>query len=179
VTRQAPGRGQLFSITTPCGTCGGSGVDPASACPACGGTGVQAGERRVTVKIPAGARDGSHLRLRGQGQPGQRGGAPGDLFLRLRVEPDPRYRREGDDVHSDVDVPAPVAVLGGKVAVRTLHGEAQVTVPPATSAGAVLRLKGQGIGGGDHLAHVRVTVPASPTDAERELYRKLRELRAP
>ncbi len=176
ITQRTAEEGQLFSVTSSCPDCGGSGLDPGAACDACGGTGVVAGERRVTVTIPAGSRDDQTLRLRSLGGPGFRGGAPGDLLLHIRVEPDPRFRREGNDLHVDADVPAPVAVLGGKVSVPTLNGEATVTVPEGTSAGNKLRLKGEGVANGDLLVHVRVTVPRKPTDEERDLYRRLAEL---
>lgn len=130
----------------------------------------------VDVTIPAGAEDGTALRLGGLGQAGLRGGPPGDLILRLRVAPHPHLRREGDDVHVDLPVSAPTAVLGGKVPVRTLDGEGTVRVPPGTSSGTMLRLRGQGIRRGDLLAHIQVQVPAEPTDEQKELYERLREL---
>lgn len=132
--------------------------------------------RQVTVSIPQGVEDGAVLRLRGLGQAGLRGAPPGDLLLRIRVVPDPRWRREGNDLHVDVDVPAPVAVLGGTVTVPTPAGEARVTLPPGTSSGRVLRLRGQGVRGGDVHAHVRVQIPARPTPEQRELYARLRAL---
>jgi molecular chaperone DnaJ len=177
VTRQSGERGQFFSMTTPCSACGGSGLDPGAACAVCRGTGVDRGTRTVQVTVPEGAADGSTLRLKGLGAPGVRGGPAGDLFLRLRVKPDRSLRREGDDVHSDVEVPAFAAVLGGSADVRTLRGVSSVRIPPGVSTGSVLRLKGQGIRTGDHLVHVRVAVPKKPTDDEKELYRRLRELR--
>jgi len=173
VTRQAREEGQLFSVTSVCPDCGGSGLEPGSACAECNGSGVVSGDRRVTVSIPKGARDGQVLRLRGLGGPGTRGGPPGDLLLHLHVKPDPRFRREGRDLHVDADVPAPTAVLGGKVAVPTLEGTATVTVPPDTGAGGTLRLKGQGIDGGDLYVHVRITVPSPANEEQRELYRRL------
>jgi len=173
VTRQAREEGQLFSVTNVCPDCGGSGLAPGSACPECRGSGVVAGDRRVTVTVPVGAQDGKVLRLRGLGGPGTRGGPPGDLLLHLHVAPDPRFRREGSDLHVDADVPAPTAVLGGKVEVPTLKGTASVTVPADTAAGRTLRLKGQGIAGGDLYVHVRITVPSPATEAQRALYRKL------
>ncbi|MHC4451065.1 MAG: DnaJ C-terminal domain-containing protein [Planctomycetota bacterium] len=176
ITRQAGERGQFFSVTDICADCGGSGLAPGSACAECAGSGVVKGDRRLTVTIPQGARDGQVLRLRGLGGPGTRGGPAGDLLLRLQVAADPHFRREGNDLHTDVDVPASVAVLGGKVAVETLQGEASVTVPADTGAGAKLRLKGQGIDGGDFYVHVRITVPTPATEAQRELYRRLADL---
>jgi len=173
VTKQAPGRGQFFSITQPCEACRGTGVDPKALCPDCGGRGVVAGTRRITVTIPEGVEDGARLRLKGQGGPGERGGPSGDLYLVVRVKPEPGLRREGRDIHSDLDVPAPTAVLGGRRTVRTLQGQVDLTIPPGTSSGRTLRLRGQGLKGGDHLVHVRVTVPKDPTPEQRELYGKL------
>jgi len=176
ITRQHRQQGQLFSTTTACPDCGGVGLAPGSACGVCSGSGIVAGEHRVTVTIPAGAGDATSLRLRGLGGPGLRGGPPGDLLLRLRVAPDQRFRREGDDLHVDVDVPAAVAVLGGKVSVPTLDGNATVTVPEGTSTGGKLRLKGMGIKQGDLYAHVRIKVPSAPTDEQKKLYRRLADL---
>lgn len=176
VTRQAPGQGKFFSITSPCTACAGTGVDPAAICRGCNGRGVVPGTRRIEVNVPEGVADGDRLRLQGQGGPGERGGPPGNLLLVVRIAPDPRFRREGDDLHSDLPVPAPVAVLGGTRRVETLRGTADVRIPPGTSSGAVLRLRGQGIRKGDHLVHVLVSVPSQPTAEQRALYEKLREL---
>ena len=134
-----------------------------------------AGMRKLSVHIPAGSEDGATLRLRGQGEPGGPGAPAGDLFLRIRVKPDAVFRRRGNDIEADLPVPAPIAVLGGKVKVTTLQGkEGTVTIPPGTSSGTVLRLRGQGLKGGDHLARVMVTVPKEPTGEERALYEQLR-----
>jgi len=176
VTRQAPAKGQFFSVTSPCPTCGGAGIDPKAMCEGCHGMGVVEGTRRIEVTVPEGVADGDRLRLKGQGAPGMRGGPPGDLLLLVRVAPDPRFRREGDDLHSDVTVPAPVAVLGGTRTVETLKGSVEVRIPPGTSSGTVLRLRGQGIRGGDHLVHVLLSVPAQPTAEQRALYEQLRDL---
>ncbi len=138
----------------------------------------EATRRQISVSIPQGVEDGAVLRLRGLGQAGLRGAPAGDLLLRIQVVPDPRWRREGRDLHVDVDVPAHTAVLGGTVLVPTPAGDAKVTLPPGTSSGRVLRLRGQGIGGGDVHAHVRVQVPARPTPRQRELYEALRQLDA-
>lgn len=135
------------------------------------------GQRTLSISIPPGTRDGATLRLKGQGGQGLYGGPSGDLFLRVHVTPDPVFRRRGNDIEADLPVPAPVAVLGGKVGVRTLKGaEGTVTVPPGTSTGKLLRLRGQGVQGGDYLARVVVTVPKEPNDEERELYGKLRDM---
>jgi molecular chaperone DnaJ len=176
VTHQAREQGQLFSITSSCPACGGSGLDPASACATCHGTGLDLGVRTLTVTIPEGADTGATLRLKGQGAPGIRGGPAGDLFIELKVRPDPHFRREGDDIHSDAEVPAPMAVLGGSIEVPTLRGASTVRVPPGVSTGSVLRLRHQGVRKGDHLVHVRVAVPRHPTEEQKDLYRRLHEL---
>ena len=176
ITEQSNERGRFYSTTRACPACHGSGLDPAAACPACHGVGRVAGVRTIDVAIPEGAREGQRLRLRGVGEPGTRGAPAGDLFLLLHIEPDSRFEREGNDLVVNADVPAPIAVAGGKVSIPTLRGTAEVSIPPATRAGARLRLKGQGIAGGDLHARVRITVPESPTEAERDLYRRLRDL---
>ncbi|MHC4957649.1 MAG: DnaJ C-terminal domain-containing protein [Planctomycetota bacterium] len=176
VTRQTPDRGQFFSVTSTCMECGGAGVDGGALCRECAGSGVKAGTRSLTVTVPEGTSDGDRLRLRGLGAPGIRGGPAGDLMLLIHVRPDPFFRREGDDIHSDIDVPAPQAVLGGKATARTLKGTAEVTIPPGTPTGAQLRLRGQGIKGGNQIVHVRVTVPANPTEEQQRLYRELANL---
>lgn len=132
--------------------------------------------RTVSVSIPEGTRDGDSMRLKGLGGAGIQGGPSGDLMLRLQVPPHPAFRRVGDDVHVDLPVPAPVAVLGGRAEVGTLGGTAVVVIPKGTTSGRLLRLKGQGIRGADLLARVEVQVPTQPTPREVELYEALREL---
>jgi molecular chaperone DnaJ len=172
-TEARPGRSDFFSFTGPCPVCRGSGVDPASACPKCRGQGVVASRRHVSVAVPAASEDGAVLRLSRLGGAGSQGGEAGDLLVTIRVLPDPALRREGDVLHSDVHVPAPIAVVGGKATARTLQGELVVTIPAGTTAGSVLRLRKQGLRGGDHLLHVVLTVPKDPTDEEKELWRRL------
>ncbi len=152
----------------------GGKVEVTLRAPSLGGAG--GAMRKVTVTIPEGTSDGAKLRLNGLGQAGMRGGPPGDLLLRIRVAPDPSMRRDGNDIHVALHTPAHTAVLGGSATVRTLRGEAQVKIPAGTSSGQVMRLKGQGIRGGDLLATVMVDVPAKPTDAQKALYEQLREL---
>jgi len=176
VTQQAPDRGQFFSVTSACPDCGGAGVEPGAICRECAGTGVKEGTRRLTVTVPEGTSDGDRLRLRGLGAPGIRRGPAGDLLLLIHIQPDPFFRREGNDVHSDLDVPAPLAVLGGKATARTLKGSAEVTIPPGTSTGAKLRLRGQGINGGNQIVHVLVTVPGKPSEEQQRLYGELAKL---
>ncbi|MFN4070002.1 MAG: DnaJ C-terminal domain-containing protein [Thermus caldifontis] len=139
---------------------------------------VEVGGRRVSVRIPPGVQDGSTLRLAGLGGPGE---PPGDLLLTVRLLPHPVFRLEGQDLHATLDVPAPVAVVGGKVRAPTLEGPVEVTIPPKTQAGKRLRLKGKGFPGphgrGDLYLEVRVVIPEHLSPEEEALWRKLKEVR--
>jgi curved DNA-binding protein len=134
--------------------------------------------RDYDVEIPAGVRDGQRIRLAGEGGPGVDGGQPGDLFLRVRIAPHPRFRVEGRDLHVDVPVSPPEAALGARVPVPTLTGTARVLVPAGSSSGRRLRLRGEGMPGpggepGDLYAHVQIVVPKQLDERERELYEQL------
>lgn len=122
--------------------------------------------RTLDVAIPAGLRDGQVLRLKGQGAPGQGGGAAGDLLIEVRVAPHPVFRRVGEDVEMDLPLTLREAVLGARVTVPTLTTPVTLTVPPAAQGGMRLRLKGRGIAGGDLHAVLRPVLPAA---AEPEL----------
>ncbi len=146
---------------------------------------VQIGGRRLDVSIPAGARDGMRIRLRGQGEPGYAGGQPGDLYVIVEVLPHPTYRREGADLHLDLKVPLFTAVLGGTVSVPTLSGNVSLRIQPETQSGQTIRLRGKGLpqvrqknAYGDLFAHVLVQVPTELNDRERALFEELRALRA-
>lgn len=135
--------------------------------------------RSLDVDIPVGVRDGTVLRLAGQGGRGINGGPPGDLFLHLRLAPHPRYRVNGDDLEMDLPLWPWQAVLGGEVKVDTPDGPVTLTVPAGTQSGRRLRLRGRGLprsGGtrGDLYAVARIVVPDRPSAAEREAYEALR-----
>ena len=173
VTAQSREKGQFFTVTRPCSTCHGTGRDPAKECPECRGECTVERARKLNITIPEGTEDAAILRLKGLGGAGTGGGPAGDLLAQVRVRPDPLFRREGNDVHSEVPVPAGTAALGGKVPMKILRGRANLTIPPGTSSGVQLRLRGQGIRGGDHVAHVMVTVPGNLTARQRELFEEL------
>ena len=142
---------------------------------------ARGGKRRITladgrdyeVTIPAGVRDGQRIRLAGEGNPGAGGGPAGDLNLRVRVRPDRRFRVDGRDLHTDLAVAPWEAALGATVEVPTLDGSAKVRVPPGSSCGRKLRLRGQGMAGGDLYATVQIKVPKEFGARERELFEQL------
>ncbi len=128
--------------------------------------------------------DGARVRAAGQGAAGSSGAESGDLFVRVRVRPHPRFTRDGDDLHEQVEVPLDVALLGGEVAVRTLRGTtAELRIPPTTQNGARLRLRGlgmpklRGAGHGDLIAEVSVRLPDHLTPAAQRLAEELRSER--
>jgi curved DNA-binding protein len=141
------------------------------------------GQRKtLTIKIPEGVRSGQKIRLSGQGSQGMGGGPAGDLFLKIEIAPDPRYKVEGSDILTFVPVQAPVAALGGEADVETPTGTLRVKIPAGSSSGRKIRLRGRGLsqsGGakGDLLAEIRIVIPEPLTDRERELYQQLAEAR--
>lgn len=143
---------------------------------------LQLNGRRLEVKIPPGVKDGSRVRMAGEGQPGGGGGAPGDLYLAVSVRPDSRFERKGDDLHVEVAVPLADAVLGGEAQVPTPKGKLALKIPPETQNGRVFRLAGQGMprldtpGRGDLYARIRVVLPTEFSQKERELFQELRRL---
>ncbi|MXV19918.1 DnaJ C-terminal domain-containing protein [Deinococcus xianganensis] len=131
--------------------------------------------KRLSLRVPAGTRDGARLRLAGQGPGG------GDVLLTIRVLEDARFDLDGDHLTTSVDVPAPVAALGGDVTVQTLSGKGNLSVPPGSSGGRRMRLRGQGWPRkdgtrGDLYVRLNVTVPATLSDEQKDLYRRLRDL---
>jgi curved DNA-binding protein len=141
------------------------------------------GNRTLEVEIPVGVRDGTVLRLAGQGESGINGGPAGDLFLHVRLVPHPRYRVTGDDLELDLALAPWQAVLGDEVRVETLDGPVTLTVPPGTQSGRRLRLRGRGLPRGngqrgDLHAVVRVVIPERPSAAERAAYEALKRATA-
>jgi DnaJ-class molecular chaperone len=171
-----------LQVDEPCRGCGGAGHVNRRPCDRCRGTGWTQGQRRLEVKIPAGVATGSRVRVAGEGAAGVPGGARGDLYLRVTVQPDPRFERRGDDLYVTLPVPAASAALGTEVQVPTLRGSVSMKIPPETSSGKTFRLRGYGMpqlrgGGGDQYVVVQLTIPAGLTPRERELYQELQALR--
>jgi molecular chaperone DnaJ len=166
-----------------CPSCSGTGKIQNALCSACRGSGETSRLKNLEVKIPAGVKDGSRVRIAGKGEPGYGGGKSGDLYLVIKVKPNRLFERKGDDLYVDVEVPLTVAVLGGEVQVSTLKGKLALKIPSETQNGRTFRLTGQGmphLGNssiGDLHAKVKVILPANLSGEEKELFKKLKELR--
>ncbi|TMD14603.1 MAG: J domain-containing protein [Chloroflexi bacterium] len=196
ITLEEAARGGQRSIQTEvpetCPTCGGSGftgerrqvrgrtVMESVTCPTCGGAGVRATRRQLQVTIPAGVTDGSRIRVKGEGE---RGAEHGDLYLRVRLQADPRFAAKGRDLYTTVPVLDDQAVLGDEVLLPSLTGQLQLRIPAGSQAGRVFRLKGKGLPGlkggvgGDLYATLEIRVPEQVTPEVRSLYERLRAAR--
>ena len=154
-----------------CDVCGGEGKVPREPCAECGGRGRRAVRKTLGVDVPAGIADEQRIRLSGRGHAGERGGPPGDLYVLVRVTEDERFLRDGSDLVTVVDVPAPAAALGSRVTVPTLDGEEEVEVPAGTQPGTVVTLKGRGMPTlgrgrrGDQQVVLNVVIPRNLTRA--------------
>jgi len=171
-----------FAQTTTCSTCGGEGRLIRTPCTKCGGTGVLRQERRLAVEIPPGIEDGSRIRLRNEGEPGELGGPLGDLYVYVSVTPHELFRRRGDDVLLDMELNIAEAALGTSVQVPTLDGARPLKIPPGTQTGQVFKIRGSGIPSlrdgrrrGDELVAVRVVTPTKVSKRQRALLKELAE----
>src|SRR5215212_9264580 len=164
-----------------CESCGGEGRIPSQPCAECGGRGRRAVRKTLQVDIPAGIADEQRIRLSGRGHAGERGGPPGDLYVLVRVAEDERFLRDGSNLVTVVDVPAPAAALGTTVSVPTLDGDEEIEVAAGTQPGSVVTLRGRGmptIGRGrrgDQQVVLNVVVPRKLTARQKELLAELRE----
>lgn len=170
-----------FESMTPCPRCGATGtiVDPP--CPTCAGTGRERRTETISAEIPGGVADGMQVRVRGAGEVGLRGAAPGDLIVTVRVQPHEFLHREGDDLHCQARLSMATAALGGPLTVQGLRGDVTVAVPAGAQYGDVVRVRGEGMahlhgtGGGDLVVHLAVAVPKKLTKRQRELLKELGE----
>lgn len=175
----------FFALSEPCGRCGGEGTVIEKPCATCGGSGRLRGDRQVTVKIPAGARDGMKIRVPGRGSAGRKGGPAGDLYVVTRVAEHPVFERSGDDFLVEVPVRFVEAALGAEVEVpKPGGGTVKLKLPPGTQDGK--RFKVRGIGAprargdgepGDLVARVKVIVPEKLSRREKEILEALAEER--
>lgn len=170
--------GQFSSIST-CPNCSGSGKIIEELCSSCSGTGVVKKTATIKVKIPAGVQNGNYLSLRGQGNAGEHEGPAGDLIVIVEEKPDSVFTRRGDDIYVKVPIPYYVAVLGGKIKVKTLSGDVILKIPPGTQLNQIFKLRGRGMsklgayGKGDQLVEVFINIPKSPSREAKQLLEKL------
>jgi molecular chaperone DnaJ len=173
----------LFALQQPCPRCRGMGSIVEKPCGTCHGSGRERRTKRYTVKIPAGVKDGTRIKLKGKGEAGYGGAAAGDLFVVTRVEPSKIYERRGDDLVVTVPVSFPTATLGGTVEAPTPEGAVSLKIPAGTEDGKLLRIKGRGAprlkggGNGDVLARIRIDVPKRLSKKQRELLEQLENTR--
>ncbi len=168
-----------MQIQMTCEACGGEGKTYSEKCSACGGRGVVLETVNLKIKIPAGVNDGEVIRLAGQGEAGERGAPAGDLYVKIRVQPDSRWQREGANILSEVEISFTQAALGDKIEVETVDGPVKLKIPAGTQSGTVFKLRGKGAprlrgrGRGDHLVKVIVKTPTNLTRRQKKLLREL------
>jgi molecular chaperone DnaJ len=183
------GSGQLQTVartafgqmvrTTVCDVCGGDGRVPEQPCSVCSGAGKVVEDRKLSVDIPAGIADGQRIRLSGRGHAGDRGGPNGDLYVVVRVIEDERFVRDQEDLHTVIDVAAPLAAIGTTVQVPSLEGEIPVEIPAGTQPGERITLRSRGLPPlgrgrtGDLHVHVNVVIPRKLSREQRELFEQL------
>jgi molecular chaperone DnaJ len=181
-TGQVTQTGGRMKFNVPCPDCQGTGKN-ISTCPVCHGEGTVSRTESLEVRIKAGTRDGQRIRLAGKGNAGARGGAPGDLYVIIRIEPHPVFQRDGDNIYLTVPVTASEAALGAKVEVPTIDGRAELKIPPGTQSGQKLRLREKGVPSatkdgvrGDEIVEIAVKVPMPRDERTKELLRELAKL---
>ena len=166
-----------------CTRCRGRGQVISAPCVTCHGAGRVQGRAQLNVDIPAGVREGLQVQVHGEGDTGDAGAPPGNLFVAIRVEPHPWFKRRKDDVILDIDINVAQAALGDVVRIPTVEGEVELTIPAGTQTGKAFRLRGKGIprlrsdgsssGRGDQLVYVQVAIPDKLDDEQRRLFEQL------
>ncbi|MBI2652825.1 molecular chaperone DnaJ [Candidatus Woesearchaeota archaeon] len=165
----------LFSTTTTCRKCRGEGRYVKNVCSECDGKGVVRKTRKIEVKIPAGATDGTNLRIQGEGEAGEKGVSSGDLYIVVHVKQHKIFERHNSDIYVKVAIPFTIAALGGEIEVPTLKGKASLKIPASTQSNTVFRMKGLGIPElhshhvGDEHVEVYITVPEKLTKKQKQL----------
>ncbi|MGD8503377.1 MAG: molecular chaperone DnaJ [Syntrophobacterales bacterium] len=182
------GQGQIlqsqgfFRISTTCHRCGGQGRIITNPCQSCSGTGQQKITKKVLVKVPAGVDTGTRLRIPNQGEGGYRGGPPGDLYVRLHVEPHQFYERDGSHLYCQIPISMVQAALGDTIEIQTLDGSQSLKIPPGTHSGKVIRMRGEGVpnlrgyGRGDLHIDIQVKTPENLNKRQEELLREFAKI---
>lgn len=164
----------FFSISRTCSRCAGSGYVLESPCSTCRGSGTVKRERTLRVKVPQGAYTGLRLRMQGYGEPGMRGGPPGDLYVEIEVEEHPFFKREGDDIYLEIPISFTDALLGTEVDVPSVDGSVKVKIPQGAQHGQKLKIKNRGMPSlngerGDLYLILHLKMPSRLTKKQREL----------
>jgi molecular chaperone DnaJ len=165
----------IFSTQSGCRKCSGEGKVIKKKCPKCNGIGSVAKEKKIELKIPAGAETGTNLRVKGAGAMGERGAEAGNLYVIVHVNPHETFARDGNDIYIKVPVSFSTAALGGEIEVPILEGKAELKIPSGIQSGTTLRMKGKGIpslhgyGTGDEFVTVIVEIPKKLTKRQKEL----------
>ncbi|MBS0313887.1 MAG: molecular chaperone DnaJ [Proteobacteria bacterium] len=173
----------FFSVQQTCPQCRGSGKIVKHPCKSCHGAGVTKKSKTLEVKIPAGVDTDDRIRLSGEGEPGTRGGPPGDLYVVVQLKPHSVFQRDGADLHCEMPISFTTAALGGELEIPTLDGKAMLKIPAESQTGQVFRLKNKGIRPvrgsvtGDLYCHVQVETPVNLTARQKELLREFEEIR--
>jgi len=182
------GQGQIiqsqgfFRISTSCHRCGGQGRVINNPCRSCTGSGLQQISRKVLVKVPAGVDTGTRLRIPNQGEGGHRGGPPGDLYVRLHIEPHEFFERDGSHLYCQIPISMVQAAMGDSIEVETLNGTQTVKIPPGMQSGEIVRLRGEGVpnlrgyGRGDLHIDIQVKTPVNLNKRQEELLREFAEI---
>jgi molecular chaperone DnaJ len=180
VTAESQG---FFSLSHTCRTCGGAGTVIETPCGVCGGSGRVRSTTTYRVRVPAGVRNGTRIKVKGKGEAAPRGGEPGDLYVVTQVDPSPVFTWRGDDLVVDVPVTFAEVAMGAEIEVPTPDGgRVKVKVPAGSTDGKLLRVKGKGApklkasGAGDVLVRLRIAVPSKVSKQERETLERLEEL---
>lgn len=170
-----------MQVAEPCPTCGGTGLKDGKPCETCRGSGQVLKPKTIEVNIPPGVRDGSTIRLAGQGRTGSNGSEPGDLYLHVRLRPHPVFMVKGDDLEVELPIAPWEAVLGARVDAPTIDGKVELKIPPGANSGQRLRLRNQGLnkrkgGRGDEYVRLKIVVPKDVSPEERRLYEELQRI---
>ena len=169
-----------FQQVSSCPTCFGAGNTVQEACTKCNAVGTLTVVRRVSIDVPRGIDDGTRIVMRGQGDVGEMDGGAGDLYVRIRVEPDPVFTRSGNDIYMRAELNIVTAILGGKIRVPTLNGEHEIDIPAGVQTGQQFILRSMGVPAlrdrdtrGDQIVQIAVTIPRDLTSEQQSLVREL------
>jgi molecular chaperone DnaJ len=162
-----------------CPACQGEGQTYAEKCATCQGAGIIRSREEITIEVPAGADNGTTLKLSGQGEAAGKSGKPGDLYIHLRVRPSKKFTRHGADIHGQLMINFTQAALGDKILIETLDGQVSLKIPSGISSGTVLKLSGQGVphlnrrGRGDHLVKIIIDIPKNLSRKQKKILEEL------